>query len=71
MYCVTCNEFQLPKFKQKHHEHIIKIDIADYHLSRPSEFLDPLDNPKKEAQYLFSRIAVETIVNILCERNVR
>ncbi|GJQ73514.1 hypothetical protein Trydic_g13868 [Trypoxylus dichotomus] len=71
MYCSTCNEFQLPQFKAKHTEHSLKCNISDYHLLRPSQFLELLDNPKKEAQYMFSKVATDAIVNIIQERNVK
>lgn len=71
IYCTTCEEFQLPKFRDKHIEHVLETNISNYYLSRPSELLGPLDNSKKEAQYFFSKTAVKTIVDILQTRNVR
>lgn len=49
----------------KHDNHDLKGTMSDYELQHPSEWLVPLDNPKKEAQFLFSKSAVETIVGIL------
>lgn len=49
----------------KHKEHSLKESVSDYEIQHPSEWLTPLDNPKKEAQFLFSKNSVETIIEIL------
>ncbi|XP_044252568.1 rRNA N6-adenosine-methyltransferase ZCCHC4 isoform X2 [Tribolium madens] len=63
-YCHTCSSFQLKKFWDKHMEHDFVINISDYQIKHPSEFLSPLEDAKKEAQFLFSRASVRVIVDI-------
>ncbi|KAJ3663199.1 hypothetical protein Zmor_007503 [Zophobas morio] len=63
-YCHTCLEFQLKKFWEKHKEHNFITNITDHQLEHPSEFLPPLEDTKKEAQFLFSASSVQGIVDI-------
>lgn len=66
LYCKTCNVLAVKgESDSKHENHDKKDAVSDYELHHPSEWLSPLDNPKKEAQFLFSKIAVKTIVKIL------
>lgn len=70
IYCHTCSEFKFDKQgPEKHKGHDLFKKVSDYYLDHPSEFLRPLDDPKKEAQYLFSKSSVKAIVNILRELN--
>lgn len=55
----------------EHKNHNVKKNVCDYELHNPSTWLNPLDNPKKEAQFLFSRTAVQTIVDILSNLGCR
>lgn len=65
-YCKSCDVLAIKgEDDLKHEKHDLKENVSDYELQHPSEWLTPLDNPKKEAQFLFSKIAVETIVEIL------
>jgi len=70
-YCHTCSELVPLKFQNKHEAHTIAKNISDHALAYPSELLEPLDNAKMEAQFLFSKIAVETIVDIIQNRNLK
>ena len=68
-YCYTCEKLFSTSQKQKHNDHEIIEDISDYLMTHPSELLKPLENSKKEAQYLFSKAAVQDIVNLLTDLN--
>lgn len=46
-----------------HTSHSLLQNVSDYQLEHPSEILKPLDNPKKEAQYLFSKQSTKCIVD--------
>lgn len=66
VYCKSCNLLLVKEEKDtKHEDHTLKECISDEELQHPSVWLTPLDNPKKEAQFLFSETAVETLVEIL------
>ncbi|KAL1494394.1 hypothetical protein ABEB36_009999 [Hypothenemus hampei] len=67
-FCITCSEFTLP---QEHKDHALINGITDYQLQHPSEILPPLENAKKEAQYLFSKDSVEFIVNTFLKLNYK
>lgn len=45
--------------------HKIISEISDEQLHYPTKFLEPLDNDKVEAQYLFSDSAINTTISIL------
>ncbi|XP_030758764.1 rRNA N6-adenosine-methyltransferase ZCCHC4 [Sitophilus oryzae] len=68
IFCQTCSIFLL-KNVEKHQDHLLLKIISNYQLDHPSEILQPLDNPKKEAQYLFSNKSTECIINIF--RNLK
>ena len=70
-YCKTCSKFDLPNYKKKHEEHEIIENVSDYDLIHPTKFLEPLENSKKEAQYLFSDASVKIITDILLEQNCK
>ncbi|XP_021923855.1 zinc finger CCHC domain-containing protein 4 isoform X2 [Zootermopsis nevadensis] len=64
-FCHTCSILLISnEIAKKHDEHDVTFGISEYLLTHPSELLKPLENAKKEAQYLFSSHATRTIVNI-------
>ncbi|KAJ8932230.1 hypothetical protein NQ314_014823 [Rhamnusium bicolor] len=64
IYCHICSEFVLENFENKHTNHSSLKGISNYQLDHPSEILPALEDTKKEAQYLFSKASIETLVNI-------
>lgn len=65
-YCKNCDVLAVKGENDgKHDKHDLKENLSDYELQHPSEWLVPLENPKKEAQFLFSKNSVGTIVDIL------
>lgn len=70
-YCQTCSEFLLDQYKIKHKDHKLINSLSDYQISHPTEILPALENPKKEAQFLFSQSAVKTLINILNDLNYK
>lgn len=70
-YCVDCSQFWVTAKRDNHVSHQIIGNVTDKSLAQPSLFLPPLDNPKKEAQYLFSETSVKTIVDILRQQGYR
>ncbi|RZB94444.1 zinc finger CCHC domain-containing protein 4 [Asbolus verrucosus] len=70
-YCHTCSGFQLRKFWDKHMEHQFVKNVTDYQCSHPSEFLPPLEDAKKEAQFLFAKSSVDAIINIFNHLNYK
>lgn len=71
LYCHSCSEFVLETNEPKHVGHNILQGLTEHQLNHPSEILLPAENSKKEAQYLFSKSSVETIVNIFTQLNYK
>ena len=69
MYCHTCERLLLASEKEKHNDHQVTENLSDYQMTHPSEILKPLEDSKKEAQYLFSKKAVTDIINLLVSLN--
>ncbi|XP_018563680.1 zinc finger CCHC domain-containing protein 4 [Anoplophora glabripennis] len=67
LYCHNCSEFVLEMSESKHSDHNLLRGLTDYQLNHPSEILLPAENTKKEAQYLFSKLSVKTIVDIFTQ----
>lgn len=65
MYCHDCGRLSFISEKQKHRSHDVSEGLTDHQMSHPTEILKPLDNPKKEAQYLFSEQSTRNIVDML------
>ncbi|XP_044758555.1 rRNA N6-adenosine-methyltransferase ZCCHC4 [Coccinella septempunctata] len=63
IYCNTCETLDI--VDASHKDHDIKSGVTDYELEHPSEFLTPLEDSKKEAQYLFSKKCVKSIIEML------
>lgn len=70
-FCLTCSTFQVPKFRSKHEKHDLICNISDYQLTHPTEFLPPLSDAKKEAQFLFSKSATIAIVDMIKCLNIK
>lgn len=71
LYCVTCEKLAEVRQSQKHEGHEVKKGVSNDELLHPTEFLTPLENTKKEAQFLFSKTAVQTMVSILKDMKFR
>ncbi|KAL3274192.1 hypothetical protein HHI36_015609 [Cryptolaemus montrouzieri] len=65
IYCHTCSVLDLNDVLENHKDHKLINGLSDYQLEHPSEFFPPLEDAKKEAQYLFSKPCVKTIVELL------
>lgn len=71
VYCLQCHQLYSSDTRSKHTGHANLENISDYQLDHPSEFLPPLDNAKKEAQYLFAKSSVEFIVQCISKLGYR
>lgn len=65
--CMNCGLLLLPGEIDEHEGqgHVIKGHVTKQLLRRPTELFAPLDNNKTYAQYLFSRTAVEFVIDTL------
>lgn len=70
-YCHTCEKLFLITDKLKHNDHEVMENLSNHKMMHPTEILKPLENSKKEAQYLFSAKTVQDIVNILNDLNAK
>lgn len=68
-YCHTCEKLFIISENQKHADHDVVENLSDYQMTHPSELLKPLEDSKKEAQYLFSKKSVLDIIKILVDLN--
>ncbi|XP_015176615.1 PREDICTED: zinc finger CCHC domain-containing protein 4 [Polistes dominula] len=66
-YCHSCERLVLIHERDKHSDHTMTVGLTDHQMYRPTELLKPLENSKKEAQYLFSHKSVQDIVTMLLE----
>ncbi|KAI4495714.1 hypothetical protein M0802_008337 [Mischocyttarus mexicanus] len=66
-YCHDCERLIFIHEKDKHSDHKMTVGLTDYQMYHPTEVLKPLENSKKEAQYLFSQKSVQDIINMLLE----
>ncbi|KAL6262811.1 hypothetical protein P5V15_005601 [Pogonomyrmex californicus] len=64
-YCHSCEKLIFNFEKDDHIDHEITEHLTDYQMHHPTELLKPLENAKKEAQYLFSKKSTEDIINML------
>ncbi|XP_046458566.1 rRNA N6-adenosine-methyltransferase ZCCHC4-like [Daphnia pulex] len=67
-YCHSCGELFV--HDEKHVNHQITKRISEDLLKKPSQFLDPLDHSKKEAQYFFSENSINVILGLLQDAKV-
>ncbi|XP_058808006.1 rRNA N6-adenosine-methyltransferase ZCCHC4 [Phymastichus coffea] len=68
-YCYTCERLFIITENNKHADHEVIKNLTDYQMTHPSELLKPLEDSKKEAQYLFSKKSVLDIIKILLDLN--
>ncbi|KAK2579936.1 hypothetical protein KPH14_007616 [Odynerus spinipes] len=66
-YCHDCERLIYVNEREKHKDHNITIGLTDHQMHHPTEVMKPLENSKKEAQYLFSKKSVKDIVDMLLE----
>ncbi|XP_046837606.1 rRNA N6-adenosine-methyltransferase ZCCHC4 isoform X1 [Vespa crabro] len=66
-YCHDCEKLIFINERNKHNDHLTMVGLTDYQMHHPTEVLKPLENSKKEAQYLFSKKSVKDIINMLLE----
>lgn len=64
-YCHDCEKLILISERDKHNDHKVTENLTDYQIHHPTELLRPLNNVKKEAQYLFSKKSTKDIINML------
>ncbi|XP_017775093.1 PREDICTED: zinc finger CCHC domain-containing protein 4, partial [Nicrophorus vespilloides] len=70
MFCKDCSVMQLDIDKVKHQKCNTVFGVSDDQMKRPTEMFQPLENDKTEAQYLFTKDTVKTIVEILRKQNL-
>lgn len=70
-YCDTCKELYIVAQSKKHlKDHRVIMSLTDEQLANPTTWLPPLENDQREAQYLFSKKAVSTVLGILKNNNI-
>lgn len=65
IYCHTCERLSSITEKNKHEDHELTCNLTDEQMKNPTSILKPLSNPKKEAQYMFSKKSTVDIVDML------
>ncbi|CAK1580651.1 unnamed protein product [Parnassius mnemosyne] len=71
-YCNTCQELYIVSQSKKHlRDHKVVTPLTDEQLANPTSWLPPLENDEKEAQYLFSKKSVSTVLGILKNNAIR
>ncbi|XP_072949622.1 rRNA N(6)-adenosine-methyltransferase ZCCHC4 [Epargyreus clarus] len=71
-YCNTCQELYIISQSKKHlKDHRVIMSLSDEQLTSPSSWLPPLENDQQEAQYIFAKKAVSTVLGILKNNNIR
>lgn len=71
-FCNTCEELYLLSQRKKHaKDHRIITPLTDEQLSRPTTWLPMLENDSVEAQYIFTKKSVSTVLGILKNNNIR
>lgn len=63
-YCHTCAVFVAPSLTADHNGHEVQRGMSDEQLARPTTFLKPLSNDKREAQYFFDEASLKCFANI-------
>lgn len=65
-YCNTCKELYIMSQSKKHlKDHRVTMSLTDEQLTHPSSWLPTLENDAVEAQYMFTKKSVGTILGIL------
>ncbi|VVD01125.1 unnamed protein product [Leptidea sinapis] len=72
-YCNTCTDLYIISQSKKHRggDHRITTPLTEELLNSPSSWLPPLENDSSEAQYIFSKKAVSTVLGILRNNNIK
>ncbi|KAL0882828.1 hypothetical protein ABMA27_016368 [Loxostege sticticalis] len=71
-YCNTCQELYIVSQSRKHiKDHRVITPLSDEQLANPSAWLPALENDTVEAQYLFSKKSVSTVLGILRNNNIK
>ncbi|CAG9103254.1 unnamed protein product [Plutella xylostella] len=71
-YCITCEELYIIHQTKKHNkDHRVVTPLTDEQLSHPTTWLPALENDTVEAQYLFSKKSVGTILSVLKKNNLK
>lgn len=71
-YCETCQELYIVSRSKKHgKDHRVITPLTDEQLNHPSSWLPTLENDSVEAQYIFSKKSVATILGILKNNKIR
>lgn len=63
-YCHTCAVFVAQTLIAEHQAHEIQRGVSDSQLVRPTTFLKPLSNDKREAQYFFDEASLKCFAKI-------
>ncbi|XP_045516659.1 rRNA N6-adenosine-methyltransferase ZCCHC4 [Pieris brassicae] len=71
-YCNTCKElFNISQTKKHRGDHRVTTPLTEEQLRNPSTWLPTLENDYREAQYLFAKKAVTTVLGILKNNQIR
>lgn len=70
-FCHSCSVLFNSSENKEHYNHDVQENLPFDMLTCPSKLLKPLENNKKEAQYLFSNETIETVLNILIQNNFK
>lgn len=70
-YCHTCSIFVAPLQMAEHLGHKVQQGITDAQLARPTTFLKPLSNDKREAQYFFDEASLECFAKIFRHLHIK
>ncbi|XP_022120864.2 rRNA N6-adenosine-methyltransferase ZCCHC4 isoform X1 [Pieris rapae] len=71
-YCNTCKElFNISQTKKHRGDHRVTTPLTEEQLRNPSTWLPTLENDYREAQYLFTKKAVSTVLGILKNNKIR
>ncbi|XP_063237537.1 rRNA N6-adenosine-methyltransferase ZCCHC4 [Bacillus rossius redtenbacheri] len=70
-YCQPCALLLLPGERDAHEAHDVMEGVSARQLAHPSELMKPLQNSKKEAQFLFSKQSTDAILGMLLGAGVR
>ncbi|CAH2048888.1 unnamed protein product, partial [Iphiclides podalirius] len=71
-YCNNCQELYIFSQTKKHlKDHKVVTSLTDEQLANPTTWLPPLENDQREAQYLFSKKSISTVLGILKNNNIR
>ncbi|CAH0398161.1 unnamed protein product [Chilo suppressalis] len=71
-YCNTCQELYILSQSKKHlKDHRVITPLSDEQLTHPSSWLPALNDDSVEAQYLFTKKSVSTVLGILKNNKIR